>query len=45
MCTMIVEGYFNISITFRNVSVMISTVLISIMDYIAIDKAFIFKLL
>ena len=42
MQIMIVGGYFNISIILANVSMKISTVL---WDYIAIDKAFIFKFL
>ena len=39
------ESCFNISITFANVSVTIPIVRISIVDYITIDKAFIFILL
>ena len=42
---MIAGGYFNVPITFSNVSMTIHTVLFSLWDYLAIDKAFIFKLL
>ena len=42
---MIVGGYYNVSIKFANISMMMMPiVLVLIMNYIAIDKAFIFKL-
>ena len=45
MQIIIMESCFNISITFTNVSVTIPIVRISIVDYITIDKTFVFILL